>query len=396
MVTPVLNGQLIEVGRSYTLTARPGVGFVFSNWTAGLPASYSPRLTFTMQSNLTLSANFVPNPFLPVAGLFNGLFCNPSAVEHGSSGSFKAKVQAGGAFSATLQTGARRMAFTGRFGLDGKSTNIVARRGTNAVAVELCLKFDGSEEMSGRVTDGSWSSELLADRAVFSTVANPATNFARQYTLLIPGGTNGSAMEPAGNGFASVTISRGGLTTIKNTLADGTPAVLAVPVSKGGDVPFYLSLYGGAGSASGWLRVLPSSEIDLNGEVAWFKPARRVPAVYTNGFALGLPVAGSIYTPFRTNRLFDAEVASVAFTEGGLMDAFTKVVALGPSGRVTFSPPNKLTLKAVSATGLFTGTVVPPDGTKPMPFKGALLQRQGYGGGFFLNAGQSGRVWLGP
>ncbi len=397
VVTPVLNGQLLEIGRSFTLTARPGAGFLFSNWTGGLPASDSPRLTFTMPSNLTLSANFVPNPFLPVAGMFSGLFRNPSAAEHVSSGSFKAKVQAGGAFSATLQMGGRRLPFAGRFGLDGKATNVVARRGTNALTVELCLKFDGSEELSGRVTDGLWSSALLADRAVFSTLANPATNFARQYTLLIPGGTNGSVMEPAGDGFASVSVSRAGLTTIKGTLADGTPAALAVPVSKGGDVPLYLSLYGGAGSASGWLRVLPSSEIDLNGEVAWFKPARPGPGIYTNGFALGLPVSGSIYTPFGTNRLFDAEMAAVAFTEGGLMDAFTNVVTLGPNGRVTnASLMNKLTLRAVSGTGLFTGFVVPLEGTKPVPFKGVLLQRQGYGGGFFLNAGQSGQVWLGP
>ena len=395
-VTPFAAGQLLEIGRRYTLQATPLAGQVFSNWTGSFLSS-SNMLTFVMASNLVIEANFVPNPFLPVAGQFNGLFRNPSAVEHGMSGSFKAAVQRSGLFTASLQTGARKLAFTGRFGLEGKATNTVARSGTNALTVELWLKLDGSEEMIGRVTDGSWSSELLADRAVFNARANPATDFAGQYTMLIPGGTNGSVMEPAGDGFASVIITRAGLATIRSTLADGTAAVLAVPVSAGGDVPLYLSLYGGAGSASGWLRVLPSSEIDLIGEVAWFKPARPRPAIYTNGFALGLLVTGSVYTPFETNRLFDAEMASVAFTEGGLMDAFTKVVTLGPSGRVTnASLMNKLTLKAVSATGLFTGSVVPPEGTKPVPFKGALLQRQGYGAGFFLNAGQSGQLRLGP
>ena len=57
-VTPNYNGQWLEVGRSYTMTAAAASGFTFDNWSGGL-SSTSPQLTFVMQQGLTLTANFV-------------------------------------------------------------------------------------------------------------------------------------------------------------------------------------------------------------------------------------------------------------------------------------------------------------------------------------------------
>jgi len=56
------NGQKLTIGRQYTLTASPTAGYVFSNWTGDV-ISKLPAVTFVMQSNLTLTANFVTNPF---------------------------------------------------------------------------------------------------------------------------------------------------------------------------------------------------------------------------------------------------------------------------------------------------------------------------------------------
>jgi hypothetical protein len=397
-IAPGFKGNLLLLGSTQTVTAIPQTGQVFSNWTdgAGVDITNHPTCKFIMRSNLVLIANFVSNPFPAVAGSYSGLFHESNSAEHRSSGSFKAKVQSGGAFSASLQTGVRKYPFTGRFGVNGKAANIVARRGTNSLMVDLALDFSGSEQITGRVTDGTWTSELLADRATFNAVSNPATSFAGQYTMVIPGGTNSSAAEPAGDGVAAVTISRAGVATFKSTLADGTPAVVAVAVSKAGDVPWYLPLYGGGGSALGWLRLAPAPEVDLNGQVVWLKPAPARSHSYTNGFVLESFVVGSFYTPFGTNPLFNAAGSTVAFTDGGLANPFENAVAFGPNGRVTNGSPNRLTFKAVSATGLFSGTVLPPGAAKLITFRGALLQRQGYGGGFFLNTNQSGRVRLGP
>jgi hypothetical protein len=70
-VSPDLNGQALLEGNSYTITAVPAAGFAFSGWTGGLTSS-EPRLTFTMQPNLVLEANFVADPLQSAAGNYNG------------------------------------------------------------------------------------------------------------------------------------------------------------------------------------------------------------------------------------------------------------------------------------------------------------------------------------
>src|SRR5260221_14666018 len=48
-VSPNLNGQLLEIGKSYTISATPATGYAFSNWTGGLTAN-TAQLTFVMQA----------------------------------------------------------------------------------------------------------------------------------------------------------------------------------------------------------------------------------------------------------------------------------------------------------------------------------------------------------
>ena len=62
-ISPNDNGVLLTVGKSYSLAATAGTGFVFSNWTGGisLPSTIltnGTTLKFVMQSNLFLQANF--------------------------------------------------------------------------------------------------------------------------------------------------------------------------------------------------------------------------------------------------------------------------------------------------------------------------------------------------
>jgi uncharacterized repeat protein (TIGR03803 family) len=55
---PDYNGELLAISNSYTMKATAAKGFAFYYWGGGVPMSSNPTLTFTMASNLTITANF--------------------------------------------------------------------------------------------------------------------------------------------------------------------------------------------------------------------------------------------------------------------------------------------------------------------------------------------------
>jgi hypothetical protein len=57
-VSPDYNGDLLEIGASYTMKATAAKGFAFHYWSGGVPMTNDPTLKFTMASNLTIIANF--------------------------------------------------------------------------------------------------------------------------------------------------------------------------------------------------------------------------------------------------------------------------------------------------------------------------------------------------
>ncbi len=59
-VSPNYNGKLLQIGRSYSMTATPTAGFAFAGWTdgSGTALTTSRKLNFTMDSDLTLVATF--------------------------------------------------------------------------------------------------------------------------------------------------------------------------------------------------------------------------------------------------------------------------------------------------------------------------------------------------
>jgi hypothetical protein len=57
-VVPNYDGHGLEIGKSFSISARPGVGFAFENWSGSLMTNV-PKLSFVMNSNLTFEANFV-------------------------------------------------------------------------------------------------------------------------------------------------------------------------------------------------------------------------------------------------------------------------------------------------------------------------------------------------
>jgi hypothetical protein len=239
-----------------------------------------------------------------------------------------------------------------------------------------------------------WTAELHADRAVFSSTR--PTPLAGKYTLIIPADTN-STNGPFGYGYGTASISTKGSLTFSGSLADGTKITQKVPISKNGDWPLYLNLYKGKGMLLSRI-VFDTSQpnTDLSGLMNWFKRTQ-VAKYYPGGFTNESMIVGSRFIPpAGTNRVLELTTAVVAFTNGNLSADFTNAIAIDAKGKVINESTNKLTLSASKSSGTFSGSATPPTGGKAVSFKGALLQKQTNGFGFFLGTNASGRVSIGP
>jgi hypothetical protein len=404
--TPNYNNAMLQVGRAYTTTVIPGTGYIFTGWVGTVLGQQvitgsTAGLTFTMQSNLVLQAGVVPNPFLPVTGSYNGLFTEANR-QQSDSGFFGLSLAAQGTYSAYLLIGGARTSFAGQFDTNGNASKTITLTRASSLTVTMSLDLSGSSGgLTGTVTDGQWVADLAAERAVFNTRSNPATQYAGLYTLIIPGGTAGDSTVPEGAGYATISVSSGGTAMLSGTLADGTNISQSVPISKTGQMPLQASLYGGGGSVLGWLTFdtnQPASS--AQGVLSWIKPAQRFAKLYPAGFAMNdIQAVGSRYVPpaNAAARVIGLTNGVVSLEGGDLTGAVTNLILLSANGKVTdLSLTNKLKLSITTSNGLFSGSMTPSGTHRSIAFKGALLQNAGAGYGFFLGTDQSGLVYLGP
>ncbi|MFM1769648.1 MAG: hypothetical protein RJA22_2177 [Verrucomicrobiota bacterium] len=395
-VTPNLNGQLLEVGRTYTVTAAPRTANLFSNWTGGVATNH-PTLSFRMQANLQLEANFVPNPFLPRRGAYNGLFLNAGPARHESAGFLTASTTDAGAYSAKLTLAGQVIPLSGRFALDGRATNLIARTGLNPVSVQWQLDLaDPHGLIVGTVGDGNWSAQLRAHRALYSATTNPAPQAGR-YTLLFPGDAD-PARAPAGTSVGSVTVDSSGRVSLSGTLADGTPVVQKTTLSQDGEWPLHVRLYQGAGEWLGWASFSEAVDRDLDGVLWWNRPAQAGGLLYPNGFAHAASLTGARHQPPTgpTDYLLNDTNLVAVFSAGNLQEPFANPLVLKPGNLVANLGTNRLTLSIVPSTGLFSGSVAVPGSSRTLLFKGALQAKGNYGAGFFTGTNEGGRVNLTP
>ncbi|HEU0011662.1 MAG TPA: hypothetical protein VFT34_17735, partial [Verrucomicrobiae bacterium] len=319
-----------------------------------------------------------------------------------SSGYFTATTTDLGAYSAKVTLAGRVIPISGKFALDGGATNVIVRpEFDNPITVLLQLHFydDASnvvDRISGELLGGNWTAGLAAHRAVFHATTNRAPQFGK-YTLLIAGDTD-PTRAPHGMSFGTVNVDAAGKVSFSGTLADGTKLTQKTTLSKAGDWPLFGRLYGGGGSALGWLSFADASAEDIAGAIAWTKPALATGKLYTNGFVLPAQASGSRYTPpaGSTNLLLSFSLGAAAFSGANIDPSFSNAVRIDPGNKVINldADRNKLTCAIVLASGAFGGTVNVPGTTRSLPFKGALHVKGHYGGGFLLGTNEGGRVLL--
>ena len=394
-VAPVLDGRSLEVGRTYTLTATPATRNFFTGWSGGITTNIA-KLVFPMQTNLVLHANFVTNPFVATKGAYNGLFYEAAGIQHDKSGFFTAAIVESGAFSARATRAGKVIPFSGKLGLDGNFTNSFPQPGTNPITLRLSLDIAGaSAQLTGDLGDGNFLSAITNDRA--KTLR--ATNFNGTYTLVIPGtNTDNTADGPNGHSTGTLTVKAGSVSFI-GSLADGTPVTQNVPLSQDGHWPFFQTLYAKGGSMLGWISFTNRTEDDLHGELSWIKPVFTKSPFYSNGFSYRATASGSRYRPSTgpLDPVLNLTNATLGFTGGNLIQAFTNQVVLINATKFLNLSDNKPAFTLTKANGSFSGTVthpnVPNSGSRAT-FKGVVHQKGNYGAGFSPGTNETSAVRL--
>jgi hypothetical protein len=288
----------------------------------------------------------------------------------------------------------QRSVFTGQFDVSGDATNTVPRGNLSPLQVIMHLDKDGgSNVISGTVSDGVFTSDLLANLAVYS-VTNPCPEF-RQFTFNIaPANTNDTTV-PQGFGYGTMSVAKRGIGRIHGVLGDGTPFSATAPVSGLSTFPLYALLYGNKGACIGFLNFPTTNSITAT--IDWFKPSIPNARFYPNGFNTSVTMTGARYiTP-------SAGVPSIAgdveLTLGGgnLPSNIVKSAVIDTAGNVTVSPPgtDELALSVSPANGLISGSFRTP-GNRLTLFTGYLLQTNDFGAGLFFGTNLTGYITVVP
>ncbi|MBI3850257.1 MAG: DNRLRE domain-containing protein [Verrucomicrobia bacterium] len=293
-VTPDLTPRPLEIGQVYTLSAVPDVGSVFDGWEAAINSiwekvanSNNATLSFVMQSNLTLRANFISNPFSSLLGTYAGLFYDhdTNTIAPESSGVFTLQVGGLGEFSGKLTINGASYSYRGRFNNQRQATLPVLRR--QLAPAVLNFYFDPADtagQIHGTVTvlinvnvtnvvDGTniitltnilRTAELLGYRSVFQFSSPPAPQAGAYPFHLV---REDNALE-VGTGMAKINSS--GQVRLRGSL-DGRKFSAATSLGQNGDCPFYVSPRGGSETVLGWLNFTNAPPVSVAGKLFWIE-----------------------------------------------------------------------------------------------------------------------------
>lgn len=427
------NGASLLVGRPYRLTAKqvPASNWILTNWTdeSGIVLQGSePILNFVMRSNLTITANFITNPFVRHAGIYNGLFFQTNGVSHESAGYITFKVNKTLGYTGKLLVNGDSVPFSGRFLVDGSTgTKTISRlkKGKSSLTLSFALDFaEASDTASGTVADGStWTSVITADRVVWTKVPPAhAIAYTNAYTLAIPGFTNHSE-GPVGYSHAKISVNYLGKIQMAGRMSDQHKLKQTTYVSKNGSWPFFSPMYvardqivsngsttktnkQGHGAAIGWLTFLPNTNaattnLAPQGEISWIKSGW-TNSYWTNGFTNQATVVSSRHLPplqNQTTNIYNFTNALLVMSEGNLNVPFTNSLFLKTNTAFVVSKPPVNDLKAAIArkTGLLSGSFKHADNTNAVTkWAGVMLQDYNFGMGSFLGTNEGGIVELFP
>jgi hypothetical protein len=415
-VTGLENGQLVNIGEAYTVTAKPDDGWILESWTDGNGniLSVANSFSYELTNNSVLIANFVSNPFGIVGGNYACLIYDTNGVAPASSGAISINLAPDGSYSGVLRVAEGSYPLTGQFELASNydAGNLLAvdqhhvdRSGLPPFLVTLQLNVNTNPDTPGAgqlgawietFTDFSeevplWMSSIIGKRS--SDVSNNIPPGLYNFEVL-PVSTN-SAIGPGGFSIARAEVAASGAVNFFVNLADGvTPTVsYASALAADGTAPYYSALYGGQGVFLGWFDFAPSNE--PASQLTWIKPAGPG-TFYPGGFSTNPQTWSSRYVaPKKGTNVIDGDTVTLTFNGGGLESEITADATFNPANNtfeVSKPSANKLALKFAPSTGLLTGTFVPPMEKKAARFEALWLPSHSNAAGFFEGTNETGSV----
>jgi hypothetical protein len=400
----------LVIGNEYVLNANPSAEALFDHWTSSatsltLAQATSPRLVFTMTEDLTLTAQFIINPFVSVQGKYAGLFASTTS---GSVGLVSGKLSQQGVFSLKAKIGTLTLPMKGQFSRTGHFTGPILVGGV-VYTVDLTLNVTGagSRTITGTVVNGNASFGLAAELSPFQKKSHPvpAPLVGSFNFLLPPNPTVTDPNYPVGLGFGRLLVSVGGSAKFTAKLADGTPVTGGTMLTGENRWLFFSSLYRNAGSIAGWVTIDPSQvDHDLSGTVDWRKPRSVGPAIHAEGFAGQSDLAGArsgrpapvlslagASTSQLTLRSSPSDQAPLDLTIPFTLPRSVRTTVSLPPG----SPIQSITCKVQRKTGMISGRLVEHGANRKI--QGIVVgSKLNEAGGFVLRNGRSTALSITP
>jgi uncharacterized repeat protein (TIGR03803 family) len=301
------------------------------------------------------------NPFLAVAGVYNGLITCP-LLSNSTTGLFRASTTSTGTFTASLLLGGFGYPLEGSFDGNGNFTATIARAGKSALTVSINLDLSTGNQITGTVFDGFNTSEISASRCPYSS-QKPAPQ-AGTYTVLVqPDFADSGNAFPQGNGFAAMTVSKLGAVTVTGKLGDGTAFTAGGYVTIDDSFPFYVALYPSQPGGIEGNIVFESiaGRSDCAGPLVWFKPPQTGSEVIydaVNDFSINsnpngvwsygtlTDIPGGTFSPFTTAQTGQDFTGEEIWDNNGSSDAgvISNITGSIASFETTELPPDELLL----------------------------------------------------
>lgn len=336
----------------------------------------------------------------PTVGAHSGLLARQGVINNNGGGVMNVAVTDNGAFSGNIIVpGARHLVRgTVNRALNGVVTGAssITRRGAEPLAFDFTINPNTGYSTGNLRLNSTTNSEIIGWKNVWHARFNstkeagymPGDANTGYYTFAMTPPAGGAEI-PSGTGFASVTITQAGRTTVRGRTVDGQPLLFNGPLSPSGEFFVYQPLDRNTGSLLGPLRILNVDE-DTNGtsEVRiqkidgigfdQFKDARPVgERLYQAGFGLlPLTVKGGPYVaPTSPNfrimglqeldpdvilRFFNGGLAASATQPNMVFDINKNNTAAMPIGLEL--NPGSVTWRVNANTGLFSGRFILVDG----------------------------------